>query len=105
MMICSLYSAGFWGCSGSVASLSYYRDAARSNTSLHKPVLQGLCSLAGDASVYSHAAPCIAPAGHCHLHFRILLQYTEDVFQLGYLAWANGNAVETEIDGREGHLC
>ena len=105
MMICSLYSAGFWGCSGSVASLSYYRDAARSNTSLHKPVLQGLCSLAGDASVYSHAAPCIAPAGHRHLHFRILLQYTEDVFLLGYLAWANGNAVETEIDGRECHLC
>ena len=55
MMICSLYSAGFWGSSGSVASLSYYRDAACCNTSLHKPGLQSLCSLAGDASVDSNA--------------------------------------------------
>ena len=105
MMICSLYSAGFWGCTGSVASLSYYRDAACRYASLHKPVLQGLCSLARDTSVDSHAASCVAPAGHRHLHFRILLQYMEDALQLGYLAWANGNAVETEVDGRECHLC
>ena len=104
MMICSLYSAGFWGSSGSVASLSYYRDAACCYASLHKPGLQGLCSLAGDASVDSHAASCVAPASHHHLHFRILLQYMEDAFQLGNLAWANGNAVEAEVDDRECHL-